>query len=136
MFAPGKPFQPSLLFVGKARSLPLSGAPERCFTWVGSWLICKHYTILERLSRDEHSILLQKFVTYGYKKFYNIGPWAQCYKTFYGLNLQMMMHWPTDNLLMKWRISKNAFLWNKMVLKWLVKWLRFKWEVTKMTDKW
>jgi hypothetical protein len=32
----GKPFQPSLMFVGKARSLPQSGAPERCFTPVGS----------------------------------------------------------------------------------------------------
>jgi hypothetical protein len=32
VLAPGKPFQPSLLFVGKARSLPLSGAPERCLT--------------------------------------------------------------------------------------------------------
>jgi hypothetical protein len=30
-----KPFQPSLVFVDKARSLPYSGAPERCFTWVG-----------------------------------------------------------------------------------------------------
>ncbi len=28
MFAPGRPFQPSLIFVGKARSLPESGAPE------------------------------------------------------------------------------------------------------------
>ncbi len=32
----GKSFQPSLLFVGEARSLPQSGAPERCFTRVGS----------------------------------------------------------------------------------------------------
>ncbi len=36
VFAPGKPFQTSLLFWGKAMSLPLSGAPERCFTMVGS----------------------------------------------------------------------------------------------------
>jgi hypothetical protein len=28
MFVPGKPFQPSLMFVGEARSLPWSGAPE------------------------------------------------------------------------------------------------------------
>ncbi len=35
MFVPGKPFQPSLMFVGKARSLRSSGAPEMCFTWVG-----------------------------------------------------------------------------------------------------
>ncbi len=28
MFVPGRPFQPNLMFVGKARSLPKSGAPE------------------------------------------------------------------------------------------------------------
>jgi len=31
-------FHPSLMFEGEARSLPLSGAPERCFTRVGSSL--------------------------------------------------------------------------------------------------
>jgi len=36
MFATGKPLKPSLLLVvDKAWSLPLSGAPERCWTWVG-----------------------------------------------------------------------------------------------------
>ncbi len=35
MSVPGKPFQPSLMFVGKARVLPQSGAPERRFTLVG-----------------------------------------------------------------------------------------------------
>jgi hypothetical protein len=28
VFLPGKPFQPSLVFVNKARSLPESGTPE------------------------------------------------------------------------------------------------------------
>ncbi len=55
MFAPGNPFQSRLLFVGKARSLSLSGASERSFASVGSRLTCKHYTILERLARDKHS---------------------------------------------------------------------------------
>ncbi len=32
----GKPFFPGLMFVGKTRSLPKCGAPERCFTQVGS----------------------------------------------------------------------------------------------------
>jgi hypothetical protein len=62
------------MFVGKASSLPESGAPEMCFTWVGSWLTHKHYTILERLAGDKHSSLFQKFVAYDCKKFYNIGP--------------------------------------------------------------
>jgi hypothetical protein len=42
MFVPGKPFKPSLMFVGKATGLPESGAPETCFTWVGSGLSRKH----------------------------------------------------------------------------------------------
>jgi hypothetical protein len=29
---PSRPLQPSLIFVGKAMSLPKTGAPERCFT--------------------------------------------------------------------------------------------------------
>jgi hypothetical protein len=33
-----------------------------------------------RLARDKYSSLLQKFVTYGRKKFYNIGPRGQLYK--------------------------------------------------------
>ncbi len=32
MFDPGKPFQPSLMFVGEVRGLPKSGAPEiQCY---------------------------------------------------------------------------------------------------------
>jgi hypothetical protein len=31
MFVPGRPFQPRLVLVGKARSLPLSGTPKRYF---------------------------------------------------------------------------------------------------------
>ncbi len=39
MFVPGKPFQPSLMFVRQARGIPWSeSAPERCFTQVGSGL--------------------------------------------------------------------------------------------------
>jgi hypothetical protein len=103
VFVTGKPFQPNLLFVGMAKSLPLSGALERCFTWVGSFRTHKHCTILERLARDEHSSLLQKLVTYGRKKVYKIGLRSRLivivlartfrhsgglhYKTVYGCNL-------------------------------------------------
>jgi hypothetical protein len=45
-----------------------------CFTHVGSGLTHKHLTRLEKLSRGEHSSLLQKFVNYDSKKFHNIGP--------------------------------------------------------------
>ncbi len=75
-------FQPSLMFVGKARSLPQNGAPERCFTRLSSSLAYKQQTRLEWIARDKHSSLLQKFVNYGQKKFHNIGPRRQCYKPF------------------------------------------------------
>jgi hypothetical protein len=39
VFVLGKPYQTSLMFVGEARSHTLSGAPERCFTWVGYYRI-------------------------------------------------------------------------------------------------
>ncbi len=39
---PSKPFQPSLMFAGETRSLPECGAPESCFTLVGSGLTWKH----------------------------------------------------------------------------------------------
>jgi len=46
VFVPGMLFQPNQIFVGKARSLPKSGAPEVCFTWEGSGLIRLGWTFL------------------------------------------------------------------------------------------
>jgi hypothetical protein len=71
------------MLVGEAGSLPLSGAPEKSFTQVDSWLTYKHKTRLVMLARDKHSSLLQTFINYRRTKFYNIGPWAQCYETFF-----------------------------------------------------
>ncbi len=48
-------------------------------------------TRLEKLARDKHSVLLQKFVTYCYKKLYWIGPWGQCYKTLHIRNLRFFV---------------------------------------------
>jgi hypothetical protein len=79
------------MFVGKARSLLLSGACERCFIHLGSSLTSKHETRLERLARDKHSSLFQKFVTYGRKKISKIGTKAQCYRTFFVRNLQIFV---------------------------------------------
>jgi hypothetical protein len=45
--------------VGEARRLPFNGAPERCFSWVGSGLTHKHKTRLKRLARDDQSKSLQ-----------------------------------------------------------------------------
>ncbi len=71
---------------GLQLELPQSGAPERCFTQVVSILTHKHQTKLERSARDKHSSLLRTFVKYNHKKFYNIGPRCQCYKTFFSIN--------------------------------------------------
>jgi len=50
------------MFVGKARSLPKSGANDpstlKALLSVGSGLTHKHYTRLKRLARDEHTSLL------------------------------------------------------------------------------
>jgi hypothetical protein len=70
----------------------MSRAPERCFTRVGSGLTCKHYTRLERLARDKHSSLLQKFVTYGRKKFYNIVPRCRCHKPVFSSSLTLLQN--------------------------------------------
>jgi hypothetical protein len=35
VFVPGRPFQPSLMFVGLVKSLPKNRAPERWSTYVG-----------------------------------------------------------------------------------------------------
>ncbi len=68
------PFKLSLMFVSKARSPPLSGAPERCFTRLPSGFTQKDQIWLERLARDKHSSLLRTFVNYDQKKFDNNWP--------------------------------------------------------------
>ncbi len=83
VFVPCKPLKPSLMFVGKARGLFQSEAPESCFNWVSSGLTSKYYTRLESLARGKPSSLLRKSVNYGRKRFYSTGPWCQGYKTFY-----------------------------------------------------
>jgi hypothetical protein len=49
------------------------------------------YTRLERFTKDKHSSLVQKFVNYGRKKFYNIGLGGETCKTFYGRNLRIFV---------------------------------------------
>jgi len=57
---------------------------------------------LENLARDKHSNVLRKSVNYGRKYFYNIGPWAQCYKTFFVRNLRIFV------------ISLSVCLWHTL----------------------
>jgi hypothetical protein len=74
VFVLGTLFQSNLIFAGKARSLPLSEAPERYFTQICSGLTYKHYTRLEEFARDKHSSLLEKFVNYSCKTLGPVGP--------------------------------------------------------------
>ncbi len=83
---PRQAFPAESIVSDKARSLPYSGAPERCFNRVGSFFKNRHYIRLERLAMDKHSSLLRTILNYGCKKFYNIGPRGLYYKTFYGSN--------------------------------------------------
>jgi hypothetical protein len=41
------------------------------------------------LARNKHSSLLRTSMNYESKKFYNIVPWGQCYKTFFVRDLQI-----------------------------------------------
>jgi hypothetical protein len=65
-------FQLHVMFVSKARSQPLSGAPNS-----GSGLTHKYKTSLERPVRDQHSSLIQAFINFCHKKFYSIEPWVR-----------------------------------------------------------
>ncbi len=46
---------------------------------------------MKKLAKDKHSSLLQKFVTYGRKKFYNIGPRDQIWAEFSSLEVAICM---------------------------------------------
>ncbi len=56
------------MFAGKARSLPLGEAPEKCFTRVYSGLTRNDQAKLQSRAADQHSSLLQKFVDNDCKK--------------------------------------------------------------------
>ncbi len=71
------------MFAGKARAFP-GKTPFRC-------LVRKHQTRLEMTARGKHSGLLQTFVNYRCKIFYNIGLWTRCCKIFFFYNLRMLI---------------------------------------------
>ncbi len=84
-------FLSSQMLVGKARSLPQSGGPERCFTQVGFTFPCKHQTRLEKLKKYKHYSLLQTLINYCSKKFHNIGLWADGLVPSLGQTLQLIV---------------------------------------------
>ncbi len=72
MLVHGKHFQPNLMVADNAKSLPKKGVPSRCSTRIGS--ARKYYTRLEKSAMGKRYNLLQTFLKYGRKKFYNIRP--------------------------------------------------------------
>ncbi len=88
-----KPFQPSVMFVGKARAY-MSKALFRCSTlWQAPGLTHKHQTRLAILAKDKHSSLLRKFVNYRQKSFITLGPghWWACAIKNYGSNFSRII---------------------------------------------
>ncbi len=77
------------MFVGKAWDLPYSGASESCFTRVGSGLIHRHWTKLERLARDKHLAYYENLQLATVKSVIGLVPKlvGLYYKTFYRPNL-------------------------------------------------
>ncbi len=57
MSVPDRPFQPSVMFEGKASSL-WNVASEMCFTQAKSSLASKHSATLDMVAMDKHSSLL------------------------------------------------------------------------------
>jgi hypothetical protein len=78
------------MFVGKARSLPLSGALERDFIVLGSGLT-KNTRLDWKILPKTDPLAYYKIHNLRTKKFCKLGPWWQCYKKIYGLKLHLFI---------------------------------------------
>jgi hypothetical protein len=76
VFVLGKPFQPSLMFVGKAWTLHKSGATERCFTQ-----ICTRLGGIG-LPGTNNLAYFEKLKILSVENFTGLAPWGLYYKTF------------------------------------------------------
>ncbi len=74
MFVRGGLFQLSLMFVGKARSLPESGGRERYLLGEAPALPANIRQGWRQNATDKHSSLLQKFINYGRTVFKTLVP--------------------------------------------------------------
>ncbi len=74
VFVPGKPFQPSLMFVSKCTTLIQIGVFLRGSIQEGCGLYRKHQIKPERHDKDKHSSLLQTFIITDEKMFCNTWP--------------------------------------------------------------
>ncbi len=82
MLVPGKPFQLSLMFVGKAR-----GGPERWFSRVGSGLTHKTIDSAVKACQDQMPLAyFENLQVTAVKSFITLAPGSCSVKTFHGSN--------------------------------------------------
>ncbi len=79
-FVPGKPFRPSLMFLGKARACPKEAPCTCCTLWQAPDLTHTHQTRLDKLARDYPSSVLHLFVNEGQKSYKTFA--SNCIKQF------------------------------------------------------
>jgi hypothetical protein len=72
----------------------------------------KLYTRLERLVWDKHSSLLRKFITYGRKKSYKIGPWCRYHKTFFTSSTYLLNKLDCFPIQIYFRLAYNLQGWS------------------------
>ncbi len=86
IFVPAKPFQPNLIFAGKTKRLPKSGALKTCFSRACFVLTCRQYTRVERLTRSKHSSPLRTIVNYIRETYYKHSTLGTIYCFWYYLH--------------------------------------------------
>jgi hypothetical protein len=72
--------------MGKARGISFTGAPEICLPWVGSGLIYKHLTRLDRIFRENTLAYYEHSYITGVKCLIILSPRANVIKLFMAVN--------------------------------------------------
>ncbi len=90
MFVPGKPFKPNLMFVSKAGNY-LSEAPFKCYTLGSAPCLTQNIRLGWKILPGKNTRAYYKNSKITNVKGFITDTWAQCYKTFYILNLRIIV---------------------------------------------
>jgi hypothetical protein len=91
-FVLGNPLQSGLRIEGQGQSQPIWSTFQMLTFWVSSWFYQQMLRLEWKvIARAKCSSLLQKGITYGCKKFYNMDTRGQCHKTTYGHKLRLFI---------------------------------------------